>query len=230
MATEADMTMTQTGIDAFNASLKEVLPSLRGYALSLTRDRDRAENLVQQTSMKALAGREMFRPGTNFEAWIFRIQRNAFISELRRTRSTLQIANAGAWLSIPPTQESGLVMREFIVAFRQLPRDSRQALLLSRFEGQPYEQIASHTGVAVGTVKSRISRARATLEQLLADKVVGDNRGCRVSATLSARSRATNTLKKLSGSGRLFDGHGQVPAHAASRPSPSSISSRGAEA
>ena len=73
------MPMTQTEIDTFNASLTEALPRLRVYALSLTRDRDRADNLVQQTSLKALAGRESFRPGTDFRAWIFRIERNEFI-------------------------------------------------------------------------------------------------------------------------------------------------------
>jgi RNA polymerase sigma-70 factor (ECF subfamily) len=167
-ASEAYMPMTQTEIDGFNASLKDALPRLRVYALSLTRDPDRADNLVQQTSLNALAGRESFRPGTNFGGWIFRIERNEFLSGLRRERPTVDIDYAHATLSTPPTQDSGLVLREFMTAFRQVSRGSRQALLLSTLGGQSYEQIAIHTGVAEGTVKSRISRGRAALQRLLA--------------------------------------------------------------
>lgn len=83
------MPMSQAEIDGFNANLTEALPRLRIYALSLTRDRDRAENLVQQTSMKARAGRDSFHPGTSFGSWIFRIERNEFIAELRRGRPTV---------------------------------------------------------------------------------------------------------------------------------------------
>lgn len=169
------MPMNQTEIDAFDANLKAVQPRLRIYALSLTRDRDRADDLVQQTSLKALAGRQSFRPGTNFGAWIFRIGRNEFISELRRARPTVDSADADTALSTPPTQESGLVMREFVAAFRHLPRDQRQALLHSALEGHSYGQIARQAGVAVGTVKSRICRGRATLGRLLAGKPVGDH-------------------------------------------------------
>ena len=176
------MPMTQTEIDGFNASLTEALPRLRVYALSLTRDCDRAENLVQQTSLKALAGRESFCPGTNFGAWIFRIERNEFISGLQRERPTVDIDDANAALSTPPTQDSGLIMREFVTAFRQVSRGSRQALLLFTLGGQSYEQIGSHTGVAMGTVKSRISRGRAELQRLLAGEPVGDARGSGVGA------------------------------------------------
>jgi RNA polymerase sigma-70 factor (ECF subfamily) len=177
------MTVTQTEIDAFNANLKAVQPRLRVYALSLTRDRDRADNLVQQTSLKALAGRESFRPGTNFGGWIFRIERNEFISELRRARPTVDIADGDATLSTPPAQESGLIMREFLAALRQLSRDSRQALLLSTLQGHSYEQIARQAGVAVGTVKSRICRSRSTLDRLFAGKAVGDHPGAPRSRT-----------------------------------------------
>lgn len=163
--------MNQTEIDDFNTKLTEALPRLRVYALSLTRDRDRAENLIQQTSLKALAVRGSFRPGTNFGGWIFRIERNEFISEQRRQRPAVDIAHAS--LSTPPTQENGLFMREFMSAFRQLSRGSRQALLLSKIEGRSYEQVASHAGIAVGTVKSRIWRARAALERLLSGEATG---------------------------------------------------------
>jgi len=164
------MSMTQTEIDGFNANLKDVQPRLRVYAMSLTRDRDRADNLVQQASLKALAGCESFRPGTNFGGWIFRIQRNEFISELRRERLRMSEAAAPVALSTPPTQGNGLIMHDFMSAFRQLSRGSRQALLLSKIEGRSYEQIANQAGIAIGTVKSRISRGRASLERLLNGK------------------------------------------------------------
>ena len=158
----------------FDSDLKDILPRLRVYALSLTRDRDRADDLVQQTAVKALAGRKSFRPGTNFRGWLFRIQRNEFISGLRRVRPTVCFDDTRTnTLSHPPHQESGLVMREFMGAFRQLAPGTRQALLLAAVEGHSYKQIATPAGISVGTVKSRISRGRAALQQMLADKSPG---------------------------------------------------------
>jgi len=152
----------------FHEQLKTILPRLRIYALSLTRDRDAAEDLVHDTVIKALTGRNSFQPGTNLAAWLFRIQRNEFISGLRRRRPTVPVDTAIAEsLSHPPHQDSGLVMREFMSAFGKLAAAQREALLLAVLEGLPYETIAEHTGVSVGTVKSRISRARDTLERLL---------------------------------------------------------------
>ena len=152
----------------FDLDLTGNLNRLRIYALSLTRNGDRADDLVQQTVLKALAGRESFRPGTNFAGWLFRIQRNEFISGLRRMRPTVPVDSAIAeTLSHQPHQESRLVMREFMSAFGKLAPTQREALLLAVLEGQSYEVIAAHTGVSVGTVKSRISRARDTLERLL---------------------------------------------------------------
>ena len=158
----------------FHEQLTAILPRLRIYALSLTRNRDSADDLVHDTVIKALAGRNSFQPGTNLAAWLFRIQRNEFISGLRRLRPTVPVDSAIAeTLSHPPHQESGLIMREFLGAFSKLAATQREALLLAVVEGLPYEVIASHTGVSVGTVKSRISRARDLLERLL---VEGDSR------------------------------------------------------
>lgn len=156
------------GTQDFHEQLKTILPRLRIYALSLTRDRDAADDLVHDTVIKALIGRNSFQPGTNLAAWLFRIQRNEFISGLRRRRPTVPVDTAIAEsLSHPPHQDSGLVMREFMSAFGKLAAAQREALLLAVLEGLPYETIAEHTGVSVGTVKSRISRARDTLERLL---------------------------------------------------------------
>ena len=152
----------------FNLGLTGSLARLRVYALSLTRNGDRADDLVQQTVLKALAGRESFLPGSNFAGWLFRIQRNEFISELRRTRPIVDVFEEVAdTLQVAPRQEVGLVLREFVGDFRQLPRGTRQALLLAQLEGLSYQQIADHVGIAQGTVKSRISRGRASLARLL---------------------------------------------------------------
>ncbi len=162
------MSTAQAKATDFHAELRTILPRLRVYALSLTHDRDRADDLVQETVVKALAGQKSFRPGTCFSAWIFRIQRNEFISGLRRARPSVPldetICNA---LSHPAHQDRGLVMHEFLRAFGQLSSGQREALVLAVVDGQSYEQIARHASVSVGTIKSRISRARDMLERLL---------------------------------------------------------------
>jgi len=163
------MLAIRTMNDPFDVDLSHILPRLRIYALSLTRNRDHADDLVQQTAMKALAGRKSFRRGTNFGGWIFRIQRNEFISGLRRASRTVNIEDKDAYVPAEaPRQEAGLVMRDFVGAFRKIPKASRHAILLSQLEGFSHLQIADHMGVAQGTVKSRISRGRASLDRLLA--------------------------------------------------------------
>ncbi|MDP1840042.1 MAG: sigma-70 family RNA polymerase sigma factor [Reyranella sp.] len=172
MAIETSTTTPSTTNDVgdFHGQLTAILPRLRIYALSLTRNRDSADDLVHDTVIKALAGRQSFQPGTNLAAWLFRIQRNEFISGLRRLRPTVPVDSTIAeTLSHPPHQESGLIMREFLTAFSKLAPTQREALLLAVVEGLPYETIAAHTNVSVGTVKSRISRARDRLEHLLVD-------------------------------------------------------------
>ena len=139
MATE-----TSNDIRDFHEQLKAILPRLRIYALSLTRDRDAADDLVHDTVIKALTGRHSFQPGTNLAAWLFRIQRNEFISGLRRQRPTVPVDTAIAEsLSHPAHQDSGLVMREFVSAFAKLAPTQREALLLAVLEGLPYEVIAA---------------------------------------------------------------------------------------
>lgn len=176
------MSSRQAPTGDFETDLKQLLPRLRVYALSLTRDSVRADDLVQQTVLQSLIGRHSFRPGTNFPGWLFRIQRNEFISGLRRERPTVELNDAiASTLSQAQRQESGIVMREFKKAFRTLAGDQRRALLMTALEGQSHETIADASGVAIGTVKSRVSRARAQLREML-DFEVGD-------FTLAAPSR-----------------------------------------
>ncbi|MCA0302228.1 MAG: sigma-70 family RNA polymerase sigma factor [Proteobacteria bacterium] len=191
MAIDATAATASKDLDDFHEGLKEILPRLRIYALSLTRDRDAADDLVHDTVIKALTGRHSFQPGTNLAAWLFRIQRNEFISGLRRRRPTVPVDTAIAdSLSQPAHQDSGLVMREFVSAFSRLAPTQREALLLAVLEGLPYDVIASHTGVSVGTVKSRISRARDTLERLLLE---GESRPARAEPAPRPAPRPAHT-------------------------------------
>ena len=226
------MTMNQTEIDSFNASLRGMLPRLRVYALSLTRDRDRADDLVQQTVVKSLAGRASFQRGTDFCAWLIRIQRNEFISGLRRERPTVPFdVVITSSLSHPPRQESGLIMREFLKAFGILTSNQRECLLLSVLEGFSYEQIAAHCAVSIGTVKSRIWRGRATLERLLAGKGVGDDHGRSVGTGLNAQLPAPQTFREPPGSALPFEHHAKAPGHIGSAASRSPTTGhQGAEA
>ena len=156
----------------FRTDLTAMLPRLRVYAMSLTRDGDRADDLVQQTVVNSLVGAKSFRPGTNFPGWLFRIERNEFISGLRRQRPSVELTDTIAGtLSHPPQQESGIVMREFKQAFATLKGPQRQALLMTALDGHSHHTIAAQCKVSVGTVKSRVSRARAQLRQLLDDGI-----------------------------------------------------------
>lgn len=152
----------------FRADLTTMLPRLRTYAMSLTRDADRANDLVQQTVLKSLTGLKSFLPGTNFPGWLFRIEHNEFVSGLRRQRRTVELdATVATSLSYLPHQESGIDMRDFKKAFRTLASCQRKALLLTALEGYSHKSIAALSGVSVGTVKSRVSRARTKLRQVL---------------------------------------------------------------
>jgi RNA polymerase sigma-70 factor (ECF subfamily) len=199
------MSTAEATATTFHADLRAILPRLRIYALSLTHDRDRADDLVQETVVKALAGQKSFRPGTCFSAWVFRIQRNEFISGLRRLRPAVPldetICNA---LSHPPHQDRGLVMREFLKAFGQLSPGQREALVLAVVDGQSYEQIARHAGVSVGTIKSRISRARDALERLL----LGEDNESSVEgppATEESEPRQTHQSRRARSSAKRTD-------------------------
>ena len=162
------MPIAQAMTGDFHADLKTMLPRLRVYAMAFARDPHRADDLVQQTVMKSLIGRESFQPGTNFAGWLFRIQRNEFISGVRAQRPTVRLDDdIAATLSHEPRQESALVMREFKKAFDVLSACQREALLLAVLEGYAYDKIAALTGVSVGTVKSRVWRARAKLKRIL---------------------------------------------------------------
>jgi RNA polymerase sigma-70 factor (ECF subfamily) len=146
------------------------VPSLRAFAISLCGNVDRADDLVQETMLRALANIGSFQPGTNTSAWLFTILRNLFRSEYRKRRREVEDAD-GSYadtLKSQPEQNSRVEFEEFRVALAKLPPDQREALILVGASGFSYEEAAEICGCAVGTIKSRVNRARGRLADLLA--------------------------------------------------------------
>ena len=155
-------------------SLKEAMlsavPSLRAFAISLSGNIDRADDLVQETLLRAIANIDSFQPGTNMSAWMFTILRNLFRSEYRKRRREVEDTDGSYAESLKsqPEQTSRLEFQEFRTALSKLPPDQREALILVGASGFSYEEAANICGCAVGTIKSRVNRARTRLADLLA--------------------------------------------------------------
>jgi RNA polymerase sigma-70 factor (ECF subfamily) len=146
------------------------VPSLRAFAISLSGNVDRADDLVQETLLRAMANIDSFQPGTNMSAWLFTILRNLFRSEYRKRRREVEDAD-GSYadtLKSQPEQHGRVEFEEFRTALAKLPPDQREALLLVGASGFSYEEAAAICECAVGTIKSRVNRARTRLAELLA--------------------------------------------------------------
>jgi RNA polymerase sigma-70 factor (ECF subfamily) len=159
---------------ALEPSVREAMlsavPSLRAFAISLSGNVDRADDLVQETLLRAMANIDSFQPGTNMSAWLFTILRNLFRSEYRKRRREVEDSD-GSYadtLTSHPEQQGRIEFEEFRKALAQLPADQREALILVGASGFSYEEAAGICGCAVGTIKSRVNRARTRLSELLA--------------------------------------------------------------
>ncbi len=153
---------------SFHEQLIAILPKLRVQALALTRNRAAAEDLVQDSVCNALSAQTSFIPGTNFAAWMHRILRNRFISNLRKQRDTTDIEDVPASaFACDASHEDRLALKELGTAMDRLPADQREALVMVVVHGMSYEALADSTGCAVGTAKSRVFRARRQLEAWL---------------------------------------------------------------
>jgi len=145
------------------------VPNLRGFAISLSGNVDRADDLVQETLLRALANVNSFQLGTNMSAWLFTILRNLFRTEYRKRRR--EVADVDGRhvdsLKSPPEQHSRVEFEEFRMAFAMLPSRPREALLLVGASGFSYEEAAVICESPVGTIKSRVNRARTRLARLL---------------------------------------------------------------
>jgi len=154
---------------SFKRELLATLPSLRAFAVSLSGRHDKADDLVQDTVMKAWAKQESFELGTNIKAWLFTILRNEFYSQMRKRGREVQDTD-GAFterMAVHPSQYGIVDLNDFRKALDKLPDDQREAVILIGASGFSYEEAAEICHCAVGTMKSRVSRARTKLQELL---------------------------------------------------------------
>jgi RNA polymerase sigma-70 factor (ECF subfamily) len=153
-----------------------LIPALRAFAWSLSHNSAEADDLVQDALIKAWTHRDRFEPGTNLRAWLFTILRNTYYTAVVRRRREVRDEDGkyAAGLSIAPTQEWSLAMRSMQGALAQLPDEHREALILVGAAGLTYEEAAEVCGCALGTIKSRVNRARARLLKIMDAREVSD--------------------------------------------------------
>lgn len=162
------MTGVETGSD-WRSSVILLIPSLRAFAWSLSRNASDADDLVQETLIKALSNRHRFTEGTNLRAWLFTILRNTFYTAaLRRRRESPDPDGLfAASLSAAPNQDWSVELGSLQQALDELPADHREALILVGAVGMTYEEAAEICNCALGTIKSRVNRARVKLAKML---------------------------------------------------------------
>jgi RNA polymerase sigma-70 factor (ECF subfamily) len=166
--------MTDTSSREFKDQLTTLLPRMRIWARALTHNRLTAEDLLQDTAMKALLASSSFEPGTNFTAWVHRIMVNHFISGVRSRREYTAFEQMPE-VGVVGGQEDQSDLRELSIAWKSLPPGHQEALQLIAVEERSYEEVADATGCPIGTLKSRVHRAR----QMLRSHMNGE---CRLAA------------------------------------------------
>jgi RNA polymerase sigma-70 factor, ECF subfamily len=157
-------------------AMLEAVPSLRAFAISLCGNIDRADDLVQEALLRAWANMGSFQPGTNMSAWLFTILRNVFRSEYRKRRREVEDVDDfyAESLTSLPEQDGRLEITEFRNALKLLPSEQRESLILVGASGFTYEEAAQICGCAVGTIKSRVNRARSRVAEILSTDGAGD--------------------------------------------------------
>jgi RNA polymerase sigma-70 factor, ECF subfamily len=154
---------------ALKDALLSMIPNLRAFAFSLCGNHERADDLVQETLLKAWSHMDSFQEGTNLRAWLFTILRNSFFSEVRKRRREVEDSDGkkAESLSVAPAQQGHVDIEDMHKALGLLPPDQREALVLVGAAGMSYEEAAEIAHCAVGTIKSRVNRARVKLADLL---------------------------------------------------------------
>jgi RNA polymerase sigma-70 factor, ECF subfamily len=155
--------------DQFRDDLLAAIPSLRAFGLSLTSRGDRADDLVQETLMKAWKYHDSYANGTNMKAWLYTILRNEFYTQLRKRKREVEDADGlySNKVAVHAEQDGYLEMADLTVALSKLPDDQREAIVLVGASGFSYDEAAKICDCAVGTIKSRVNRARNKLAELL---------------------------------------------------------------
>jgi RNA polymerase sigma-70 factor (ECF subfamily) len=146
-----------------------LIPALRAFAWSLSHNGSDADDLVQDTLIKAWTNRDKFEPGTNLRAWMFTILRNTYYTHVLRRRREVRDEQGeyAGQLRTPATQDWSVAMRTLQLALQRLPPEHREALILVGAAGLSYEEAAEICGCALGTIKSRVNRARARLLKIM---------------------------------------------------------------
>ncbi len=155
--------------DVFRDAVIALIPALRIHAATRVGSRGEADDLVQETLVRAWCYRATFREGTNLKAWLCKIMQNCFYHDLSRQRDTIEDIE-GRWaamLSVAPSQEWRLQYNDMLSALDHLPPDARAALILIGASGCSYEEAAELAHCPVGTLKSRVNRAREKLANLI---------------------------------------------------------------
>jgi RNA polymerase sigma-70 factor (ECF subfamily) len=155
--------------DSWRDDVVALIPALRAFAWSLSHNSADADDLVQDTLIKAWTHRSKFEPGTNLRAWLFTILRNTYYTAVVRRRREVadDQGKHAATLTTPPTQDWSVAMRALQTALSRLPDEHREALILVGAAGLTYEEAAEICGCALGTIKSRVNRARARLLKIM---------------------------------------------------------------
>jgi len=177
--------MSEQERTAWRDSVVELIPALRAFAWSLSHNSSDADDLVQDTLIKAWAHRDKFEVGTNLRAWLFTILRNTYYTNAVRRRREVrdETGKYAATLSAAPTQEWSVAMHALQSALAELPDEHREALILVGGAGLTYEEAAEICGCALGTIKSRVNRARARLLKIMDADVASDTFAAVIPAT-----------------------------------------------
>ena len=184
----------------FKDQLAAVIPHLRAFGRSLSGSRDLADDLVQETLLKAWAARKRFQAGTNMRAWTFIILCNLFLSQMRRARfkGEWDELTASKILAAPASQDKHIELSDMQRALMHLPQPQREALILVGAGGFAYEEAAEICGCAVGTIKSRVARGRVALEGLLTSGKLPSRRQHRTDPDKSALQTIMGEVDDLS--------------------------------
>lgn len=154
----------------FAQLLETEIPRLRRYARALTHDASRADDLVQSCLLRAIAKQHLWQAGTDLRAWLFTILHNQNINDARRSMregAAVPVEDVAPALTAPSNVEASLQLRDLDRAIASLPEEQRQVILLVGLEQMGYEEVAKILGIPVGTVRSRLSRGRASLRALM---------------------------------------------------------------
>ena len=167
---------TRTAELAARSEVVELIPALRAFARTFCQRPEEADDLVQETLTKALANLDKFEPGTRLKSWLFTIMRNTFCTRFKKSsRETVGLPEAvTAKLTTEASQEWSVQAEEVRRALNRLPEHHREMLVLIVMLGERYEDAAEICGCAVGTIKSRINRARNKLQEILGVSGEGD--------------------------------------------------------